>query len=191
VTKRNQLFNKAIASTISAFTFFLNGAMALPEDEGLAPGSAKLEDSRTQGSGKMSELIPLNGHIVIYRVVIDQQPWSFFKQNPPVSQVFLDVVDGRAVIIRHSTLTYNAWTKFYKSWEHEVTSSRACAKPIVQTTPIQDTQCVTGRKNIIKLPPGSSPFDFAYFIEWTEGGSLRRGMAALDANLKPVDKKPL
>jgi hypothetical protein len=191
MTKRNQLFNKTIAAMISAFTFFLNGAMAQPEDKNLAPSSINTEDSRTQGSDKIAATTSLNGHIVVYRVVIDQQPWSLFKPNPPVSQVSLDVVDGRSVIIRHRTLTFNAWTKFYKTWEHEVTSSRACAKPTVETTPIQDTQCIAGRKNLIKLPPGSSPFDFAYFIEWTEGDSLRRGMTTLDASLKPVEKKPL
>lgn len=186
MAKRNQLFNKAIAATIIAFTYFLNGAMAQSQDGSLAPANTKNE-----GSGKLAETTPLMGHIVVYKVVIDQQPWSLFKQYPPVSQVFLDVVNARSVVIRHSTLTFNAWTKFYKTWEHEVTSSRACAKPILETIPMQDSQCITGRKNIIKLPPGSSPFDFAYFIEWIEGDSLRKGMATLDASLKPVEKKPL
>jgi hypothetical protein len=191
MTKRNHLFNKTVAAMFSACTFFLNGANAQPEDQNLAPVNIKAEDSRTQGGSKMTETILLNGHIVIYRIVIDQKPWSLFKQNPPVSQVFLDIVDGRSVIIRQSTLVFNAWTKFYKTWEHEVTSSRACAKPTVKTTPLQDTECIAGRKNIIKLPQGSSPFDFAYFIEWTEGGTLRRGTAILDARIKPVEKKLL
>ena len=173
-----------IVTSLTALIYVPHGAIAQPETKTLTTDDAKPKLNLTQGEDKTANLTPLKDNIVVYKATIDP--------NSPKSQTLIDIVDGRSVIFRHNTSTYNIWTKFEKTWEHDITSSRACKKPTSTTTSsTPDTDCIIGRKNIVKLPLDSSPFDFAYFIEWSEGGTIHSGIATLDKNFKPIDKRSL
>jgi len=186
----NTSSKRFIISAIGAFSFFLHGAMAQAEDENPDPDKTKTEHSDAHGNIKTRAADPLKGFIVTYIAWQSPRPLLSFW-IPPVSQVLLDIVDGRNIVLRQETITKNNITLHTKTWEHEVTSAKACPKPIEKTTPLQDAQCIIGRKNIIRLPQDTNPFNLIYTVEWIEGNKTRTITAPLNAKQKPLAKKAL
>lgn len=190
MTHSKQQVKQLLMAAIIAFCLFVNAAMAQSEAESPVPDNTETESGSMQKTDKIGSTEFLKGHIVVYRLWQSQRPFFSFE-IPPDSLVLLDIVDGRTAILRQETVSKNGITLFDKLWEHDVISSKACLKTIDKSIPLQDSQCITGRKNIIQLPRDSSPFDFIYTAEWIEAGKPRMITAPLNASQKPVDKKPL
>ena len=184
MTISNQLTKKLLLAALSLSIFGCIGTMAGAEGIILAPGSIDRNNGDTRKEGVKAEPDPLKGYIASYVV------WQF--RGLATSQVILDLVDGRSVILKQRTITTDMFTGFLKIWEHEIISSKACPKQIEETSPVTDAQCIIGRKNIIRLPQGSRPFDYAYTVEWIEGNTTRTaGPAPLNKNSRMLSKKPL
>lgn len=185
---------KLIAPLICLFYLFINAATAQTDPGPLDTPRAQTESSKPseeKRDGKIGSLNFLKGYITVYLLWQNKKPTIVFWGTPPFSYVFLDVVDGRTVIIRQKTNITNNLTGFIKTWENEVTSSKACLKPINTVNQQQDEQCIIGRKNIIQLPQGSSPFDFYYTVDWTETNAPQSITARLKPGQKPENRKPM
>ena len=192
MSNSNQTIKKLIIPAICLFSLFINAATAQPESGSLVSPSTETESSkpREKRDDKVGPPDYLKGFITVYVLWQTKRPLFKFI-DPPFSQILLDVVDGRSVIIRQKTLIINNLTSFTKTWENEVTSSKACLKAGDITNPQQDDQCIIGRKNIIQLPQGSSPFDFYYTVDWTEANTPRSITARLKPGQKSANRKPL
>jgi len=182
---------KLIVPTFVLLFLFTTTATAQPESGSLVSPSEETESSKSIEKRDDTIGSPdfLKGFITVYVLWRSKRPPSF--TYPPVSKVLLDVVDGRSVVIRQETIVRNNLTSFTKTWENEVFSSKACLKASYLTSPSQNDQCIIGRRNIIKLPQGSSPFDFYYKIDWTEANTPRSITARLKPGQIPANRKPL
>ncbi len=182
---------KLIVPTFVLLSLFTTTATAQPESGSLVSPSKETESSQSIETRDDNIGSPdfLKGFITVYVLWRSKRPPSF--TYPPLSKVFLDVVDGRSVVIRQETIVRNNLTSFTKTWENEVFSSKACLKASYLTSPSQNDQCIIGRRNIIKLPQGSSPFDFYYKVDWTEADRPRSITARLKPGQKPANRKPL
>ena len=185
---------KLILPLICLFSLSINAATAQVDSGILDSPRAETESSKPseeKRDDKTGSLNFLKGYITVYLLWQNKKPHIVFWGTPPFSYVFLDVVDGRSVIIRQKTNVTNNLTSFIKTWENEVTASKACLKSRDIVNPLQGDQCIIGRKNIIQLPQGSSPFDFEYTVDWTEGNTPQSITAHLKPGQKPENRKPL
>ena len=58
-----------------------------------------------------------------------------------------------------------------KWWDHPVIASRAC---VVSEQVWDDaSNCITGDKGVIKLPPEASPKKYTFEIKWKESGAIQ------------------
>jgi hypothetical protein len=188
-----QPIKKLILPLICLLSLFINAATAQADSGILDTPSVETESSKPseeKRDDKIGSLDFLKGYITVYLLWKNTKHIVFFG-TPPFSYVFLDVVDGRSVIIRQQTNVTNNLTSFIKTWENEVTASKACLKSRDITNPLQHDQCIIGRKNIIQLPQGSSPFDFDYTVDWTEANTSKSITARLKPGQKPENRKPL
>lgn len=181
-----------IVPIICLFPLFTTAATALPESGSQVSPSKDTKSSKSteKSNEKIGSADFLKGFITVYELWRSKKP-SFSFSHPPLSKILLDVVDGRSVVIRQETIVTNNLTSLMKTWENKVISSKACLKASDVTRPSQNDQCIIGRTNIIKLPQGSSPFDFYYTVDWTEANTYRSITARLKPGQKPADRKPL
>lgn len=150
---------------------------------------------------------PFTGRIISYETNIHSTPR--FLLNPPSQQsiLYLDIVDGRAMVLRQTTYGYNFWTKSEKKWEHPILRSKACLKNPAASEgpkPSQSSQpgsgsgpdpasaCRIGLGNLVQLSPTQSPLDYLFTAEWEEGGKQQSATTALSAakmlNAAPVGR---
>lgn len=185
--QRTRLVVAAIGSAILLW----NGAMAQPTDENQAPTGVPADQGPVQdkGNGMAGKGGPLKGYIVSFRIWQTCRPLSLVCM--PASEVFLDIVDGRSIISRQRTSSYNIITNFRKTWDNDVISSKACPIPKDVTAAVQADQCIVGSKNIIQLPPGSNPFEFVYTVDWMESNQSRSVTAPLNKDQEIDKRKPL
>ena len=183
---------KLIVPIICLLPLFTTAATALPESGSFVSPSNDTESSKSteKRDDKIGSTDFLKGFITVYELWRSKRPFFSFS-SPPLSKVLLDVVDGRSVVIRQETIVTNNLTSLRKTWENEVFSSKACLNASDITSPSQNDQCIIGRRNIIKLPQGSSPFDFYYKVGWSEANIPRSITARLKPGQKPANRKPL
>lgn len=125
----------------------------------------------------------LKGNILVYKVKLPG-PSAWAAPSQPSKWVVLDVVDGKSVILRQSTLVVDGFTGFSKWWDHPVTESRACKRDTVRWSDPVD--CVEGRRNLIQLPEGASPFGYIFELKWEEGGQTQSAAVKLQDTDKPA-----
>jgi hypothetical protein len=106
----------------AGFALFTSAGVAIgaPRDEIKAPSSPP-SNVDLKGAGYSADL---KGKIVVYKVKLagGNAWWS----GSPNSWAIFDIVDGRSVIIKQSTLLVNGWTGYAKWWDHNVIAARAC-----------------------------------------------------------------
>jgi hypothetical protein len=112
---------KSIAPLICLFYLFINAATAQTDPGPLDTPRAQTESSKPseeKRDDKIGSLNFLKGYITVYLLWQNKKPTIVFWGTPPFSYVFLDVVDGRTVIIRQKTNITNNLTGFIKTWEN-------------------------------------------------------------------------
>jgi hypothetical protein len=125
----------------------------------------------------------LKGNIVVYKIKLPG-PSAWAAPSQPSRWVVLDVVDGRSVVLRQSTLVVDGFTGFSKWWDHPVTASRACKRDTEGWS--DPVGCVTGNGNLIQLPEGASPFTYIFEIKWDEAGQTQTAAVKLQESDKPA-----
>lgn len=130
----------------------------------------------------------LKGNIVVYKIKLPG-PSAWAAPSQPSKWVVLDVVDGRNVVLRQSTLVVDGFTGFSKWWDHPVTASRACKRDTQGWSDPVD--CVTGNGNLIQLPEGASPFTYIYELKWEEAGQTQSATVKLQESDKPAQVRSL
>ena len=134
-------------------------------------------------AGLGGQAAELKGNIVVYKVRLTGAGSWGSSLYQPSQWVVLDVVDGRSVVLRQSTLVVDGFTGFSKWWDHPVTASRAC----VQTSErwAEPGDCVRGRGNLIQLPEGASPFAYTYELRWQEAGRIQSAAVTIQPSDRP------
>ncbi len=129
----------------------------------------------------------LKGKIVVYKIKL--AGGNAWMTGAPNTWAIFDVVDGKSVIIKQSTLIVNGWTGYSKWWDHNVIAARACK----QTNSGWDdpSSCVVGNGNVIRLPEGESVFDYFFEFKWEENGGVQVGKTAIDPKAKPADVRSM
>jgi hypothetical protein len=158
-------------------------AVSAPREEVSLPKSTSANID-LNGVGYSADL---KGKIVVYKVKLagGNAWWS----GAPNSWAVFDVVDGRSVIVKQSTLIVNSWTGYSKWWDHNVIATRACKQ---SKAGWDDTSsCVIGNGNVVKLPEGDSIFDYFFEFKWEENGGVQVGKTAIDPKAQPTDVKPM
>ncbi len=129
----------------------------------------------------------LKGKIVVYKVKL--AGGNAWVTGAPNSWAIFDVVDGRSVIVKQSTLIVNGWTGYSKWWDHTVIAARACKQ--TQNGWDDPSSCVIGNGNVVKLPEGESIFDYFFEFKWEENGGVQVGKTAIDPKAKPTDVRAM
>jgi hypothetical protein len=158
-------------------------AVAAPRVEVSAPSSTP-SNVDLKGVGYSADL---KGKIVVYKVKL--AGGNAWVTGAPNSWAIFDVVDGRSVIVKQSTLIVNGWTGYSKWWDHTVIAARACKQ--TQTGWDDPTSCVIGNGNVVKLPDGESIFDYFFEFKWEENGGVQVGKTAIDPKAKPTDVRSM
>jgi hypothetical protein len=130
----------------------------------------------------------LKGNILVYKIKLPG-PSAWAAPSQPSQWVVLDVVDGRSVVLRQSTLVVDGFTGFSKWWDHVVTESRACKRDTAGWSDAVD--CVKGSGNLIQLPEGASPFAYIFELKWQEAGKSRSAAVQLKESDKPAQIRSL
>lgn len=125
----------------------------------------------------------LKGNIVVYKIKLPG-PSAWASPSQPSKWVVVDLVDGRSVVLRQSTLVVDGFTGFSKWWDHPVTASRACKRDSQGWSDPVD--CVTGSGNLIRLPEGASPFSYIYELKWEESGQKQTAAVKIQESDKPA-----
>lgn len=158
-------------------------AVAAPREQ-VSPPRSTSANSDLNGVGYSADL---KGKIVVYKVKL--AGGNAWVTGAPNSWAIFDVVDGRSVIIKQSTLIVSVWTGYSKWWDHNVIASRACKQ---SKTGWDDTSsCVIGNGNVVKLPEGNSIFDYFFEFKWEENGGIQVGKTAIDPKAQPTDVKSM
>jgi hypothetical protein len=169
----------------AGFALFTSAGVAIgaPRDEIKAPSSPP-SNVDLKGAGYSADL---KGKIVVYKVKLagGNAWWS----GAPNSWAIFDIVDGRSVIIKQSTLLVNGWTGYAKWWDHNVIAARACKQ--TQAGWDDPSSCVIGNGNVVKLPEGESIFDYFFEFKWEENGGVQVGKTAIDPKAKPTDVRSM
>jgi hypothetical protein len=158
-------------------------ALAAPRDEISTPSSTPA-NADLKGVGYSADL---KGKIVVYKVKL--AGGNAWVTGAPNSWAIFDVVDGRSVIVKQSTLIVNGWTGYSKWWDHNVIATRACKQS--QTGWDDPSSCVVGNGNVVKLPEGESIFDYFFEFKWEENGGVQVGKTAIDPKAKPTDVRSM
>jgi len=158
-------------------------ALAAPRDEISTPSSTPANVD-LKGVGYSADL---KGKIVVYKVKL--AGGNAWVTGAPNSWAIFDVVDGRSVIVKQSTLIVNGWTGYSKWWDHNVIATRACKQS--QTGWDDPSSCVVGNGNVVKLPEGESIFDYFFEFKWEENGGVQVGKTAIDPKTKPTDVRSM
>jgi hypothetical protein len=158
-------------------------AVAAPREEVSAPRSqpANIE------LGGVGYSADLKGKIVVYKVKL--AGGNAWVTGAPNSWAIFDVVDGRSVVVKQSTLVVNGWTGYSKWWDHNVIATRACKQ--TQTGWDDPASCVIGNGNVVQLPEGESIFDYFFEFKWEENGGVQVGKTAIDPKVKPTDVRSM
>ena len=83
----------------------------------------------------------------------------------------LKINNNNEVSIYHTTNTVDQLLGTGKWWDHPVIASRAC---VVSEQGWDDaSNCITGDKGVIKLPPEASPNKYTFEIKWKENGAIQ------------------
>ena len=154
-------------------------AAAAPRDE-VPTSRNQSANVELEGVGYSADL---KGKIVVYKVKL--AGGNAWITGAPNSWAIFDVVDGRSVIVKQSTLVVNGWTGYSKWWDHNVIATRACKQ--AQTGWDDPGSCVIGNGNVVKLPEGESVFDYFFEFKWEENGGVQVGKTAIDPKAKPTD----
>lgn len=174
----NRIVLAALALLASA-----GAAIGAPRDELVAPRSNPVNVD-LKGVGYSADL---KGKIVVYKVKL--AGGNAWVTGAPNSWAIFDVVDGRSVIIKQSTLIVNGWTGYSKWWDHNVIAARACKQ--TQSGWDDPASCVIGNGNVVKLPEGESVFDYFFEFKWEENGGVQVGKTAIDPKAKPTDVRSM
>ena len=158
-------------------------AVAAPREEVSAPSSTPANVD-LKGVGYSADL---KGKIVVYKVKL--AGGNAWVTGAPNSWAIFDVVDGRSVIVKQSTLIVNGWTGYSKWWDQTVIAARACKQN--QTGWDDPSSCVIGNSNVVKLPEGESIFDYFFEFKWEENGGVQVGKTAIDPKAKPTDVRSM
>jgi hypothetical protein len=129
----------------------------------------------------------LKGKIVVYKVKL--AGGNAWMTGAPNTWAIFDVVDGKSVIIKQSTLIVNGWTGYSKWWDHTVIASRACKQSVSGWD--DPSSCVIGNGNVVRLPDGESVFDYFFEFKWEENGGVQVGKTAIDPKAKPSDVRSM
>ena len=180
---RTDLCKRCIALAVSSLLLCAGAAVAAPREDLSAP---KGDTNRVElkGVGYAAEL---KGKIVVYKIKLSGG--NAWVTGAPNSWAIFDVVDGRSVVIKQSTLIVNGWTGYSKWWDHQVIASRACRQ--TQGGWDDPSSCVIGNGNVIRLPEGESVFDYFFEFKWEENGGVQIGKTAIDAKVKPTDVRSM
>lgn len=178
-----KLCSKGIITGCIAMLSIVGASIAAPRDNAPAPQAspAKVE---LEGVGYSADL---KGKIAVYKVKLSGG--NAWVTGAPNSWAIFDVVDGRSVIVKQSTLVVNGWTGYSKWWDHNVIATRACKQ--TQSGWDDPASCVIGNGNIIKLPEGASIFDYFFEFKWEENGGIQVGKTAIDPKAKPSDVRSM
>lgn len=166
-----------------ALLAFAGAANAAPRIEVMAPISTPVNVD-IKGVGYSADL---KGKIVVYKVKLSGG--NAWVTGAPNAWAIFDVVDGRSVIVKQSTLIVNGWTGYSKWWDHTVIAARACKQN--QTGWDDPSTCVNGNGNVVKLPEGESIFDYFFEFKWEENGGVQVGKTAIDPKAKPTDVRSM
>ncbi|MEY4808558.1 MAG: hypothetical protein RLZZ206_2947 [Cyanobacteriota bacterium] len=158
-------------------------AIGAPPAEISTPGSAPA-NVELKGVGYSADL---KGKIVVYKVKL--AGGNAWITGAPNSWAIFDVVDGKSVVIKQSTLIVNGWTGYSKWWDHNVIAARACKQ--TQSGWDDPGKCVIGNGNVVKLPEGESIFDYFFEFKWEENGGVQVGKTAIDPKAKPTDVRSM
>jgi len=178
VLSRTRIAMSGVAVLLSA-----TSVVAAPREEVIAPFSSPA-NVELKGVGYSADL---KGKIAVYKVKL--AGGNAWITGAPNSWAIFDVVDGRSVIIKQSTLIVNGWTGYSKWWDHNVIASRACKQ--AQTGWDDPSSCVIGNGNVIKLPESESVFDYFFEFKWEENGGVQVGKTAIDPKAKPTDVRAM
>lgn len=163
--------------------FASHAAMAAPREQ---PASARPATSDVDLGG-VGYSADLKGKIVVYKVKL--AGGNAWVTGAPNTWAIFDVVDGKSVIIKQSTLIVNGWTGYSKWWDHNVIAARACKQ--TQSGWDDPSSCVIGNGNVIRLPEGESVFDYFFEFKWEENGGIQVGKTAIDPKAKPTDVRSM
>jgi len=158
--------------------------IAAPRGQQRPSTSASRQTVEMEGVGYSANL---KGKIVVYKIKL--AGGNAWMTGAPNLWAIFDVVDGRSVIIKQSTLIVNGWTGYSKWWDHSVIAARACK----QTDSGWDdaSSCVIGNGNVVRLPEGESVFDYFFEFKWEENGGIQVGKTAIDPKAKPADVRSM
>jgi len=157
--------------------------VAAPREE-ISPPRSTSANVDLKGVGYSADL---KGKIVVYKVKL--AGGNAWITGAPNSWAIFDVVDGRSVIVKQSTLIVNGWTGYSKWWDHNVIATRACKQ--TQAGWDDTSSCVIGNGNVVKLPEGDSIFDYFFEFKWEENGGVQVGKTAIDPKAKPTDVRSM
>lgn len=179
----SKLCKKGIALWVLTWIATAGAVMAAPRDNAQAPQSSPTS-IELKGAGYSADL---KGKIAVYKVKLSGG--NAWVTGAPNSWAIFDVVDGRSVIIKQSTLVVNGWTGYSKWWDHNVIATRACKQ--TQSGWDDPSSCIIGNGNVIKLPEGESIFDYFFEFKWEENGGVQVGKTAIDPKVKPSDVRSM
>lgn len=158
-------------------------AIASPREQ-LSPVRQPSKNVDLEGVGYSANL---KGKIVVYKVKL--AGGNAWMTGAPNTWAVFDVVDGKSVIIKQSTLVVNGWTGYSKWWDHTVIASRACKQ--AESGWDDPSSCVIGNGNVVRLPEGESVFDYFFEFKWEENGGVQVGKTAIDPKAKPTDVRSM
>jgi hypothetical protein len=165
---------------ISLLLFSSAGVIAGPSDPISSPSGTTLNGS--DGNGSISP-VNLKGKIVVYKFKISNgTPWRNGNRG---SWVIYDIVNGRNVVIKQTTLHVNQWSGYAKWWDHEVIASRACKRN--KQGGKDPSSCIMGNGNLVNIPDGDSVYNYLFEFSWNENGKVQSAKTAIDPKSKPTN----
>lgn len=126
----------------------------------------------------------MKGNILVYKIKLPG-PSGWAAPSQPSKFVVVDLVDGRSLVLRQSTLVVDGFTGFSKWWDHPVTESRACKRDTAGWS--DPVNCVQGNGNLIVLPEGASAFGYIIELKWQEAGQTQSAAVQLKESDKPAE----